>query len=31
MHFVFDAGTNDPECVGFAVRPDYQGLQRLPI
>lgn len=31
MHFVFDAGTNDPECVGFAVRPDYEGLQRLLI
>jgi homoserine kinase len=29
MRFVFDAGANDPECVGFAVRPDYQGLQRL--
>ncbi|MGE0158394.1 MAG: homoserine kinase [Gemmatimonadales bacterium] len=29
MRFVFDAGASDPECVGFAVRPDYQGLQRL--
>jgi homoserine kinase len=29
MHVVFDAGAGDPECVGFAVRPDYQGLQRL--
>jgi homoserine kinase len=29
MRFVFDAGAGDPECVGFAVRPDYQGLQRL--
>lgn len=31
MHEVFDAGAGDPECVGFAVRPDFQGLQRLPI
>ena len=31
MHEVFDAGTGDPECVGFAVHPDMQGLQRLPI
>jgi len=31
MRSVFDAGAGDPECVGFAVRPDYQGLQRLPI
>ncbi|MSR20536.1 MAG: homoserine kinase [Gemmatimonadetes bacterium] len=30
MRLVFDAGVGDPECVGFAVRPDYQGLQRLP-
>jgi len=29
MRFVFDAGADDPECVGFAVRPDYEGLQRL--
>jgi homoserine kinase len=29
MRFVFDAGAGDPECVGFAVRPDYQGLQRM--
>ena len=29
MRFVFDAGAGDPECIGFAVRPDYQGLQRL--
>jgi hypothetical protein len=28
---VFDAGSGDPECVGFAVRPDFQGLQRLPF
>jgi len=31
MHEIFDAGADDPECVGFAVRPDFQGLQRLPI
>ena len=29
MHEVFDAGTNDPECVGFAVRPCEAGLERL--
>lgn len=29
MHEVFDAGTGDPECVGFAVRPDLEGLQRF--
>jgi homoserine kinase len=29
MRIVFDAGADDPECVGFAVRPDYGGLQRL--
>jgi homoserine kinase len=29
MHLVFDGGTGHPECVGFAVRPDHQGLQRL--
>jgi homoserine kinase len=31
MREVFSAGTDDPECVGFPVRPDFQGLQRLPI
>lgn len=31
MHEVFDAGTGDPECVGYAVFPDYEGLRRLPI
>jgi homoserine kinase len=31
MHEVFDAGTGDPECVGFAVRPDLEGLRRLPV
>jgi homoserine kinase len=29
MRVVFAAGADDPECVGFAVRPDYEGLQRL--
>jgi homoserine kinase len=31
MRVVFDAGVGDPECVGFAVRPDYEGLQRLDL
>lgn len=29
MHEVFDAGAGDPECVGFSLRPDMRGLQRL--
>lgn len=29
MHAVFDAGTGNPECVGFAVRPAHEGLQRI--
>jgi homoserine kinase len=29
MHQVFDAGTGDPECVGFAVRPCGDGLTRV--
>lgn len=29
MREVFDSGVNDPECVGFAVRPSSAGLQRL--
>jgi len=29
MHEVFDAGRHDPECVGFALRPDFAGLRRL--
>jgi hypothetical protein len=29
MHDVFDAATGDPECVGFAVRPCLEGLERL--
>jgi homoserine kinase len=31
MHDVFDAGTNDPECVGFSVRPCTVGLERVPV
>jgi len=31
MHEVFDAGTGDPQCVGFSVRPDTAGLTRLPV
>jgi homoserine kinase len=29
MHHVFDAGTGDPECVGFAVRPSMEGMRRV--
>jgi homoserine kinase len=29
MHEIFDAGTGDPECVGFAVRPSMDGLSRV--
>lgn len=29
MHEVFDAGAGDPECVGFSVRPDFDGLRRI--
>jgi homoserine kinase len=29
MHEVFDGGAEDPECVGFAVRPSPVGLRRL--
>ena len=31
MHDAFDAGVGDPECVGFALRPDFEGLRRLPV
>ena len=31
MHEVFDAGTGDPECVGYVVHPDNEGLRRLPV
>lgn len=31
MWEVFDAGTGDPNCVGFAVRPCAQGLQRIAV
>jgi homoserine kinase len=30
MREAFDGGRENPECVGFAIRPDFQGLQRLP-
>ena len=29
MRLVLAAGSDDPECVGFAARPDYEGLRRL--
>ncbi len=29
MRRVFDAGANDPDCVGFALHPDFEGLARL--
>lgn len=29
MRLVLAAGNDDPECVGFAARPDYEGLRRL--
>jgi homoserine kinase len=29
MRSILSAGGNDPECVGFAVRPDHEGLRRL--
>jgi homoserine kinase len=29
MHHAFDAGNADPECVGFAVHPDFEGLRRV--
>lgn len=29
MREVFDAGVNDPECVGFALRPCIRGLHRI--
>jgi len=31
MYEVFDAGTDDPECVGFAVRPCEVGLERIQL
>ena len=30
MREAFDGGIDDPECVGFGLRPDFEGLQRLP-
>lgn len=29
MRQVFAAGSDDPDCVGFAVRPDFEGVSRL--
>ena len=29
MRSVFDQGRDDPECIGFVVRPDTEGLRRL--
>ena len=29
MHTIFDAGSSDPECVGFEVRPCMEGLVRI--
>lgn len=31
MHAIFDAGTHDPECVGFNARPCMDGLRRIPM
>lgn len=31
MRVVFDAGAHHPDCVGFAVEPDEQGLRRLSL
>lgn len=31
MREVLSAGVDDPECVGFAVRPDQEGLKRLTV
>lgn len=28
MHAVFDTGAGDPRCVGFSLRPDFDGLAR---
>ena len=28
MHAVFDTGAGDPACVGFALRPDFEGMTR---
>jgi len=29
MQLILAAGNDDPECVGFAVRPDHEGLRRV--
>lgn len=31
MHQIFDAGTGDPECVGFSALPCTDGLQRVAV
>jgi len=31
MREVFDAGAGDPQCVGFALRPDLEGLSRSEL
>jgi homoserine kinase len=31
MREVLSAGVDDPECVGFSVRPDQEGLRRLTV
>jgi homoserine kinase len=31
MRDIFSAGGDDPECVGFSVRPDQEGLRRLTV
>jgi homoserine kinase len=29
MRQAFDSGAGDPQCVGFAMRPDFEGLSRV--
>jgi homoserine kinase len=31
MREVFDSGANDPDCVGFALHPDFEGLARPDV
>jgi len=31
MREILSAGVDDPECVGFSVRPDQEGLRRLTV
>lgn len=28
MHEIFDAGSGDPTCIGFALQPDFEGVTR---